>query len=89
MRPAFSVPKHALGERRCLIIGWAIAPFAASVDCFVASPPSVEYALTALGRELLPAIEAIVDVSRRLQRSGVAHPGRKTRMACMPPVSRF
>jgi DNA-binding HxlR family transcriptional regulator len=30
------------------------------------SPPSVEYELTALGRELLPAIAAIVEVGRKL-----------------------
>ncbi len=35
------------------------------------SPPSVEYSLTALGRELLPAIEAIVAVGQKLkQRNG-------------------
>lgn len=34
------------------------------------SPPSVEYSLTELGRELLPAIEAIVDVGTRLQAIG-------------------
>lgn len=32
------------------------------------SPPSVEYELTALGRELLPVIETIVDVGKRLVR---------------------
>jgi DNA-binding HxlR family transcriptional regulator len=31
------------------------------------SPPSTEYALTALGRELVPAIRAIVDVGERLK----------------------
>ena len=36
------------------------------------SPPSVEYALTALGRELLPAIEAIVSVGKRLKARGVS-----------------
>ncbi|MEP3073707.1 helix-turn-helix domain-containing protein [Maricaulis sp.] len=36
------------------------------------SPPSVEYALTELGRELLPVIEAIVDVGTRLKRSANA-----------------
>ena len=30
------------------------------------SPPSAEYALTALGRELLPAIDALATVGRRL-----------------------
>lgn len=32
------------------------------------SPPSVEYALTDLGRELLPVIETIVNVGKRLVR---------------------
>jgi DNA-binding HxlR family transcriptional regulator len=32
------------------------------------SPPSVEYALTALGRELVPAIEAIARVGYKLKR---------------------
>ncbi|MEZ5893241.1 MAG: helix-turn-helix domain-containing protein [Parvularculaceae bacterium] len=32
------------------------------------SPPSVEYALTRDGRELLPAIEAIAAVGRKLKR---------------------
>lgn len=37
------------------------------------SPPSVEYSLTELGKELLPAIEAIVEVGHKLkQRSLVA-----------------
>ncbi len=31
------------------------------------SPPSVEYALTPLGQELMPAIQAIVEISRRLK----------------------
>jgi DNA-binding HxlR family transcriptional regulator len=31
------------------------------------SPPTVEYSLTELGKELKPAIEAIVDVGRRLK----------------------
>lgn len=35
------------------------------------SPPSVEYSLTALGQELLPAIDAIVQVGHKLkQRAG-------------------
>jgi DNA-binding HxlR family transcriptional regulator len=39
------------------------------------SPPSAEYALTALGRELLPAIKAIVDVGLKLKRRrSAAHP---------------
>ena len=32
------------------------------------SPPSVEYLLTPLGRELIPAIEAIASVGKRLKR---------------------
>lgn len=32
------------------------------------SPPSVEYQLTSLGRELIPAIEAIAHVGMRLKR---------------------
>ncbi|WP_262691987.1 winged helix-turn-helix transcriptional regulator [Kordiimonas aestuarii] len=31
------------------------------------SPPTVEYSLTDLGEELLPAIEAIVDVGHRIK----------------------
>jgi DNA-binding HxlR family transcriptional regulator len=37
------------------------------------SPPSVEYELTALGRELLPAIQSIVDVGTKLQRRSAQH----------------
>ena len=32
------------------------------------APPTVEYELTELGRELLPAVDAIVAVGRRLKR---------------------
>ena len=32
------------------------------------SPPSVEYSLTMLGRELIPAIDAIVKVGQKLKR---------------------
>ena len=32
------------------------------------SPPSVEYSMTVQGRELLPAIEAIAEVGRKLKR---------------------
>jgi DNA-binding HxlR family transcriptional regulator len=35
------------------------------------SPPSVEYALTELGRELMPAIKAIVSVGKRLKARAV------------------
>jgi DNA-binding HxlR family transcriptional regulator len=39
------------------------------------SPPSAEYALTPLGRELLPAIKAIVEVGLKLKRRrSVARP---------------
>jgi DNA-binding HxlR family transcriptional regulator len=34
------------------------------------SPPSVEYALTDLGRELIPALKAIASVGNRLKRVG-------------------
>jgi DNA-binding HxlR family transcriptional regulator len=46
--------------------------------CVSSSPPSVEYALTPLGRELIPVIEAIVKVGERLvrvQSAGAAGPG--------------
>jgi len=33
------------------------------------TPPSVDYALTALGGELIPAIQAIVDVGSKLHRT--------------------
>lgn len=36
------------------------------------SPPSVEYSLTELGRELIPAIEAIVEVGHKLKRRSQA-----------------
>ena len=35
------------------------------------SPPTVEYALTDFGRELTPAIEAIVQVGHKLKRRRV------------------
>jgi len=35
------------------------------------SPPSVEYDLTPLGAELVPALQAIVDVGHRLKRHTV------------------
>lgn len=40
------------------------------------SPPSVEYSLTPLGEELIPAINAIVSIGRRLQTRG--RPDRPT-----------
>lgn len=36
------------------------------------TPPSVEYALTDLGRELVPAIEAIAHVGYKLKQQGAA-----------------
>src|SRR6188472_2338375 len=49
------------------------------------SPPSAEYALTPLGRELLPAIDALAHVGRKLidqwelgARSGARARGRRT-----------
>jgi DNA-binding HxlR family transcriptional regulator len=38
------------------------------------APPTVEYELTDLGRELLPAVDAIVEVGHRLKRRRSAHP---------------
>lgn len=45
------------------------------------SPPSVEYSLSALGRELIPVIDAIVRVGTQLREgSGAVHkPARTTR----------
>lgn len=40
------------------------------------SPPSVEYALTDLGRELVPALQAIVDVGHRLKQVAGGKPVR-------------
>lgn len=36
------------------------------------SPPSVEYSLTPLGRELMPAIQAIVEIGMKLKAGGAA-----------------
>lgn len=33
------------------------------------TPPSVEYALTSLGQELMPAIQAIVEIGHRLKQA--------------------
>jgi len=41
------------------------------------SPPSVEYELTELGHELLPAIRAIADVGTRLQQRANRVVGRR------------
>lgn len=40
------------------------------------SPPSVEYSLTELGGELVPAINAIVDVGKRLKQNQAVRPAR-------------
>ena len=39
------------------------------------TPPSVEYKLTDLGQELVPAIEAIAHVGYKLRQRGAAVPG--------------
>lgn len=44
------------------------------------SPPSAEYSLTTLGRELVPAIAAIVEVGRKLK-GPPERPRRSTRNA--------
>ncbi len=41
------------------------------------SPPSVEYALSPLGRELIPVIDTIVDVGTRLLDGAEAPPQRR------------
>ncbi|MFP2905146.1 winged helix-turn-helix transcriptional regulator [Pyxidicoccus sp. 3LFB2] len=41
------------------------------------TPPSAEYALTDLGRELLPIIQAMADVGRRLQNRPVERRSRR------------
>ena len=43
-------------------------------DVVHSSPPSVEYSLTALGRELVPVIDAIVRVGTKLKESTPAVP---------------
>ncbi|MEP3278951.1 MAG: helix-turn-helix domain-containing protein [Stappiaceae bacterium] len=42
------------------------------------SPPSVEYSLTELGAELVPAIEGIVNVGHKLKQVGKKGAGKKT-----------
>ncbi len=48
------------------------------------SPPSAEYALTDLGRDLLPAIDALANVGRKLiqqwEKNGQAHPPQRRRI---------
>ena len=43
------------------------------------SPPSVEYSLTALGRELVPVIDAIVRVGTKLKEGTAAPPAETKR----------
>lgn len=45
------------------------------------TPPSVEYSLTELGRELVPAIEAIVNVGRKLKLNHADHARHAAPMA--------
>jgi DNA-binding HxlR family transcriptional regulator len=45
------------------------------------TPPSTEYALTDLGRELVPAIAALVEVGRRLAHRPRAERPRRARKA--------
>lgn len=53
------------------------------------SPPTVEYALTALGTELLPALRAIVEVGLRLKaRDGVEAPSASDDRAPLPTAAR-
>jgi len=56
-------------------------------DCIVertvkpTSPPSVEYALTSLGQELVPAIQAIVAVGHKLKKLRQQNASRRSRNA--------
>jgi DNA-binding HxlR family transcriptional regulator len=50
------------------------------------SPPSVEYELTELGRELVPALAAIVEVGRKLKSRPPE--GRARRPKTRPPPAR-
>ena len=53
------------------------------------SPPSAEYALTPLGRELLPVISAMADVGQRLLDDWHAHPANAPqRSGTVPPYAR-
>jgi DNA-binding HxlR family transcriptional regulator len=45
-------------------------------------PPSVEYSLTDLGRELVPAIEAIAHVGYKLRQHSLAMSGTEPIEAC-------
>jgi DNA-binding HxlR family transcriptional regulator len=42
------------------------------------SPPTVEYALTDLGQELVPAVDAIVEIGHRLKQRRAMNGGRLT-----------
>ncbi len=48
------------------------------------SPPSVEYSLSALGRELIPVIDTIVRVGTRLRENPREIPGRRGREPAAP-----
>ncbi|MDG5494120.1 helix-turn-helix domain-containing protein [Niveispirillum sp. BGYR6] len=48
------------------------------------SPPSVEYALTPLGRELIPALDAIVEVGHKLKAAAQADADNATRSTASP-----
>ncbi|WP_437964322.1 helix-turn-helix domain-containing protein [Sorangium sp. So ce260] len=53
------------------------------------SPPSVEYELTALGQELVPALRAIVEVGRKLdvrEPHTLAGPGARSRRRAAAPA---
>ncbi|WP_052065523.1 winged helix-turn-helix transcriptional regulator [Thalassospira australica] len=45
------------------------------------SPPSVEYSLSDLGRELIPILEAIISVSKRLKKRKAAEQNQQ-QLAC-------
>ncbi len=48
------------------------------------SPPSVEYSLTDLGSELVPAIDAIVNVGHRLKQLQTKHASRRAELSGNP-----
>ncbi len=53
------------------------------------SPPSAEYALTPLGRELLPVISAMADVGQKLIHEWRKHPAHAPqRVAAVPAYAR-
>jgi DNA-binding HxlR family transcriptional regulator len=50
------------------------------------SPPSVEYMLSELGRELIPVINTIVSVGTKLRESRVSAQAQATRAAAAKPA---